>query len=88
MIGAGLALSSKTVRNRAAEAAGPAMERAGEMLDGAAERAQALRSEVKDRLASAQSQATGIASDAQRYGDWGGRRSPEPGGASQQHGRR
>jgi hypothetical protein len=65
MIGAGLALTSKTVRDRAAQTAAPAMEKAGEMLDGAAERAQALQGDIKDRFASAQSQATGMVSEAQ-----------------------
>src|SRR6478736_7751416 len=40
MIGAGLALTSKTVRDRAAEATAPV----GQMLDDVAERAQGLRS--------------------------------------------
>jgi len=65
MMGAGLALASKTVRDRAAEAAAPAMQKAGEMLDQASERAQALGADVQDRIASAQSQTTGMASDAQ-----------------------
>jgi hypothetical protein len=59
MIGAGLALTSKTVRDRAAEAAAPAMDKAKEMLDEAAGRAQALRGDVQDAVSSAQSQATG-----------------------------
>jgi hypothetical protein len=65
MMGAGLALTSKTVRDRAAEAAAPAMDRAREMLDDAAERAQAFRGDVKDGLSSAQSQAASMANDAQ-----------------------
>ena len=65
MIGAGLALTSKTVRDRAAEAAAPAMDKAREMLDRAAERAQALRDDVKDGLSSAQSQTAGMANSAQ-----------------------
>jgi gas vesicle protein len=65
MIGAGLALTSKTARDRATDAAAPAMEKAGEVLDGARERAQALRGDIKDRLSSAQSQATSTAKDAQ-----------------------
>jgi hypothetical protein len=52
MIGAGLALTSKTVRDRAAEAAAPVMEKAGGMLD-----------QAGDRLASAQRQAAGMAGD-------------------------
>ena len=47
MIGAGLALTSKTVRDRAAEAAAPAMDKAREMMDETAGRAQALRDGVR-----------------------------------------
>jgi gas vesicle protein len=65
MIGAGLALTSKTVRDRAAVAAGPAMDKGRELLDTAAERAEALRSGTKDAVSSAQSQATRMAADAQ-----------------------
>ena len=50
MIGAGLALTSKTVRDRAAEVTAPAMDKARGMLDDAAERAQALRDDMKDGL--------------------------------------
>jgi hypothetical protein len=65
MIGAGLALTSKTVRGRAAEAAAPAVGKAGEILDEASERARVLRGDIKDRLSSAQRQAAGMANDAQ-----------------------
>src|SRR5262249_11987840 len=65
MIGAGLALTSKTVRDRAAGAAAPAMDKAREVLDEAAGRAQGLRGDVQDAVSSAQSQATGLANDAQ-----------------------
>jgi len=58
MIGAGLALTSKTVRD-------PVIGSVGEMLDDVAERAQGLGSDAKDRLASARSQANVMASDAQ-----------------------
>src|SRR5258705_10001094 len=54
MIGAGLVLTSKTMRDGAAEAAAPAMEKAGEMLGEAADRAHALRGDVKDKPTSAQ----------------------------------
>src|SRR6267154_2535540 len=47
-IAAGTALTSKTVRDRAAQAAAPAMDKASEMMNDAAERAQSLRSEVMD----------------------------------------
>jgi hypothetical protein len=65
MIGAGLALSSKTVRDRATEAAGAAMDKAKEMMGDAADGAQSLRGEVRDAVSSARSRATGMASDAQ-----------------------
>ena len=65
MIGAGLALSSKTVRDRATEAAGPAMDKAKEMMADAADGAQSLRGDVRDAVSSARSRATGMASDAQ-----------------------
>src|ERR1700750_3018743 len=55
MIGAGLALTSKTVRDRAAQATAPAMDRAKDMLDDAAKRAQALPAAMKTGLSSAQS---------------------------------
>src|SRR6476620_8368576 len=65
MIGAGLALTSKTVRDRAAEATAPVIGSVGEMLDDVAERAQGLGSDAKDRLASTRSQANVMASAAQ-----------------------
>jgi hypothetical protein len=58
---AGLPLTSKTMRDRAAEAASPAMEKAKEMVDGVTERAQALQGDAKDRLASAQDRTTDMA---------------------------
>jgi hypothetical protein len=54
MIGAGLALTSKTVRDRATEAASPAIDRGRGVLD-----------DVKDGLSSAQSQASSMAKGAQ-----------------------
>ena len=65
MVGAGLALTSKTVRDRAAEAAGPAMDRGREMLNDAAERMRALRDEVKGGLSSAQTETAAMAGSAQ-----------------------
>jgi F0F1-type ATP synthase membrane subunit b/b' len=65
MMVAGLALTSKTVRDRAAEAAAPAMDKTRAMLNAAAERAQALGGDVKDGLSSAQRQAASMANDAQ-----------------------
>jgi gas vesicle protein len=65
MIGAGLALTSKTARDRAAAAAAPALDRGKELLDTAADRADALRSKSKDPISSVQSHATALATDAQ-----------------------
>jgi hypothetical protein len=64
MMGAGLALTSKSVRGHAAQAAAPAMDKAGEMLDQATQRAQALRGNLEDTVSSAQSQAADLAHDA------------------------
>lgn len=64
MMGAGLALTSKTVRDRAAEAVAPAMDRAGEVLNDATRRAQALAGNFKDKVVSAQSQAADVANHA------------------------
>jgi hypothetical protein len=64
MIGAGLALSSKTVRARAAEAAAPVIEKAEGMMGDAAERAQSLGRNTADAFTSAGSQAAGVASEA------------------------
>ena len=55
MIGAGLALTSKTVRDRAAEATGPVMDKAGRMLEEVAEGAQAMQNDAKETLSSATS---------------------------------
>jgi gas vesicle protein len=65
MIGAGLALTSKTARDRAVEAAAPALDRGKELLDTAADRADAFRSKSKDAISSVQSRATRLAADAQ-----------------------
>jgi hypothetical protein len=65
MISAGLALTSKTVRVRASEAAMPAMNKAGQMVNQATEGAQALVGVVRDDTASIQSHASDLASDAQ-----------------------
>src|SRR5689334_2627918 len=66
MIAAGLALTSKTVRGRAAEAAGPAMNKAGELMNQGADIAQGMVGGVKDTVSSALSQATDLANDAKR----------------------
>jgi hypothetical protein len=66
MIGAGLALSSKTVRDRAAEAAEPAIEKVREVMDETAERAQALSDGMKKAVSHAEHQAAGMADEAQQ----------------------
>jgi hypothetical protein len=65
MIGAGLALSSKTVRDRAAEAAEPAIERAREVIDETAERAHSLRDGMRKAMSHAERQAAGMADETQ-----------------------
>jgi hypothetical protein len=66
MIGAGLALSSKTVRDRAAEAAEPAIEKAREVIDETAERAQSLRDGMRKAMSHAERQAAaGMADETQ-----------------------
>jgi hypothetical protein len=64
MIGAGLALSSKTVRDRAAEAAAPGMEKAREVIDEAAERAQSLGEGMRKAMSHAERQAADMAGEA------------------------
>ena len=66
MIGAGLALSSKTVRDRAAEAAEPALEKVREVFDETAERAQSLTDGMKQAMSQAERQAAGMADEAQQ----------------------
>jgi vacuolar-type H+-ATPase subunit H len=65
MIGAGLALSSKTVRDRAAEAASPGIEKAREVIDEATERAQSLGDGMRKAMSHAERQAAGMADEAQ-----------------------
>jgi hypothetical protein len=69
MIGAGLALSSKTVRDRAAEAAAPGMEKAREVIDEASERAQSLGDGMRKAMSHAERQASGIAGEARETAD-------------------
>ena len=64
MIGAGLALSSKTVRDRAAEAAAPGIEKAREVIDEATERAQSLGDGMRKAMSHAERQAAGMAGEA------------------------
>ena len=65
MIGVGLALSSKTVRDRAAEAASPGIEKAREVIDEASERAQSLGDGMRKAMSRAERQAAGMADEAQ-----------------------
>jgi hypothetical protein len=65
MIGAGLALSSKTVRDRAAEAAAPGIDKAREVIDEATERAQSLGDGMRKAMSRAERQAAGMADEAQ-----------------------
>ena len=64
MIGAGLALSSKTVRDRAAEAAAPGIDKAREVFDEATERAQSLGDGMRKAMSHAERQAAGMAGEA------------------------
>jgi vacuolar-type H+-ATPase subunit H len=64
MIGAGLALSSKTVRDRASEAASPGIEKAREVIDEATERAQSLGDSMRKAMSHAERQAAGMADEA------------------------
>jgi hypothetical protein len=62
MIGAGLALSSKTVRDRAAEAAAPGIDKAREVIDETAERAQYLGDGMRKAMSHAE-RAAGMAGE-------------------------
>jgi len=64
MIGAGLALTSKSVREAAAEAAAPAIDKAREMVDGATERVQSLRGDAADAVSSTGRRAADLADQA------------------------
>ena len=64
MIGAGLALSSKTVRDRAVEAAAPTLEKADEVVDEATERAQRLGDGIRKAMSHAERQAASMADQA------------------------
>jgi hypothetical protein len=64
MIGVGLALSSKTVRDRAAEAASPGIEKAREVIDEVTERAQSLGDGMRKAMSDAERQAAGMAGEA------------------------
>jgi hypothetical protein len=64
MIGAGLALSSKTVRDRAAEAAAPGIEKVREVLDEVTERSQSLGDGMRKAMSHAEREAAGVAGEA------------------------
>jgi hypothetical protein len=64
MIGAGLALSSKNVRERAAAAAAPAAEKAQEITGDAMQRAQSLQGDIREAVYSARSKAAEMANEA------------------------
>jgi len=65
IIGAGLALTSKTVRDRAAEVSGPAMDKAGQVFEDMTGRARAMQGNLKDQLSSAGNQAASMAIQTQ-----------------------
>jgi hypothetical protein len=64
MIGAGLALTSKTVRSSINEAAAPAMDKAGDMIADATEGARSLRGSVDDAVSWARAQSNDTAFQA------------------------
>jgi hypothetical protein len=64
MISAGLALSSKTVRDRAAEAAEPAIEKVRDAIDQTSERAQSLSDGMRKAMSHAERQAAGMTDEA------------------------
>jgi hypothetical protein len=66
MIGAGLALSSRTVRHHAVEAAAPGIEKAREVFDEAAERAQSLRNDMRNAISGAERQAASMTGEARQ----------------------
>ena len=65
MIGIGVALSSRTVRARAADVAVPAIERVKEMAGDAAERAQSFGEDVTNAASATRRRAADIAGEAQ-----------------------
>jgi hypothetical protein len=65
MIGAGLALTSKTVRDRATDAADPILDKAGQMLEEATEGAGDMQVDAAEKLSSARTRAASMAGDAQ-----------------------
>ncbi|MHC2576478.1 F0F1-type ATP synthase membrane subunit b/b' [Bradyrhizobium diazoefficiens] len=64
MIAAGLALTSKTVRDRAAGAVSPVMDGAGRVIDQTADRVQEARSGAQAKLSESQGRAAGAVNEA------------------------
>ncbi len=63
MMGAGLALTSKPIRTRAAEALAPAMDKTNDLLNQAMDQTRSLAGNVKEGLSSGQEHATEILGD-------------------------
>ena len=64
MIAAGLALTSKTVRDRAAGAVSPVMDGAGRVIDQTGDRVQEAKSAAQAKLSESQGRAAGAVNDA------------------------
>lgn len=69
MMGAGLALTSKSVRARASSAAAPAIDRAGDVLNQAMHQTRSLAGNVNDGLSAAQDRATGMLGEVRGSAD-------------------
>jgi hypothetical protein len=67
MIGAGLALNSKTVRDHAAAAAAPTLDRVSEAMEETAERAQRLGAGMREAMSHAERQAADMAGETREY---------------------
>jgi hypothetical protein len=63
MVAAGLALTSKTVRERAADAAAPVMDRAGQLIDHAVASADVVKSGAQEQFSASQERAAGAANE-------------------------
>lgn len=64
MVAAGLALNSKTVRERAADAAALVTDRAGQLVDAATQNAEAIRSGAQQQISASQERAARATSGA------------------------
>src|SRR4051812_21096751 len=67
MVGAGFALNSKTVRDRAAAVVAPTLDKASEFIDEAGERAQSLGDGMRKAMSHAEHQATDMAGETREY---------------------